>query len=203
MTVKKKTTWTDISKKNTLFLLIDFQEKFFPLLKKSMVKLTKTNILLLIHMFKEMGVPMIGTEHYVKGLGHTETDVLAAWDDAPMSDKVSFNCCGDDTFLKNLETYSRPFVAVAGLETHICVLQTVLDLLDRGCGVVVLEDAVVSSSKLKWENGIELMKEAGAFILNTETLLFYLLKRADTPEFKYLVKLLKDRGTTPVEKERK
>jgi len=198
MTFKNnKPTWTDISRENTLFLLIDFQEKFFPLLKKKMTALTKANILLLVDMFKELGVPMIGTEHYVKGLGHTESDILEAWGDAPMSDKISFNCCGDDTFLKNLETSSRPFVVVAGLETHICVLQTVLDLLDRDYRVVVLKDAVISSSKLKWENGIELMKDAGASILNTETLLFYLLKRADTEEFKYLVKLLKNRRTAP------
>lgn len=195
--------WTDISTENALFLLIDFQEKFFPLLKKSIVNLTKANILLLVTMFKKLGVPMIGTEHYVKGLGHTETDILDAWGDAPMSGKITFNCCGDDTFLKNLETYSRPFIVTAGLETHICVLQTVLDLIDREFRVVVLNDAVISSSTLKWENGIELMKDAGAFILNTETLLFYLLKRADTPEFKYLVKLLKDRRTLPVGKDKR
>jgi hypothetical protein len=72
------------------------------------------------------------------------------------------------------------------------VLKTVLDLLERNYQVVVLKDAVVSSTELKWKNGIELMKEAGFQILNTETLLFYLLKRADTKEFKYLVKLLKE-----------
>jgi nicotinamidase-related amidase len=83
-------------------------------------------------------------------------------------------------------------VVIAGLETHICVLQTVLDLLERNYQVVVLKDAVVSSTKLKWENAIQLMKEVGAHILNTETLLFYLLKRADTKKFKYLVKLLKE-----------
>jgi nicotinamidase-related amidase len=184
--------WKNISPDNILFVLIDFQEKFFPILKKSVVKLVKANILLLIKMFKEINIPMIGTEHYVKGLGHTEKDVLKEWDDAPMTDKIIFNCCGDEKFLQNLKKYSLPVVVIAGLETHICVLQTVIDLLERNYQVVVLKDAVVSSTKLKWENGIELMKEAGAHILNTETLLFYLLKRADTKEFKYLVKLLKE-----------
>lgn len=196
MTSEKKMTWTNISKDNFLFLLIDFQEKFFPLLKKSIVKRVKANILLLTKMFKELDIPMIGTEHYVKGLGHTESDILNLWGDAPMTDKVSFNCCGDEKFLQNLEKFSRPFVVIAGLETHICVLQTVLDLLERNYQVVVLKDAVVSSSELKWKNGIELMKDAGADILNTETLLFYLLKRADTPGFKYLVKLLKEQQTS-------
>lgn len=184
--------WKNISPDNILLVLVDFQEKFFPILKKSVVKLVKANILLLIKMFKEINIPMIGTEHYVKGLGHTEKDVLKEWGDAPMTGKIIFNCCGDEKFLQNLEKNSRPVVVIAGLETHICVLQTVLDLLERNYQVVVLKDAVVSSTKLKWENGLELMKEAGVHILNTETLLFYLLKRADTKEFKYLVKLLKE-----------
>ncbi|NIM12521.1 MAG: isochorismatase family protein [Candidatus Aminicenantes bacterium] len=192
MNAKALTLWKNISQDNILFILIDFQEKFFPLLKKSVIKLVKANILLLIKMFKELNIPMIGTEHYIKGLGHTEGDILNEWGDAPMTDKVTFNCCGDETFLQNLEKYSRPVVVTAGLETHVCVLQTVLDLLERNYQVVVLKDAVISSTKLKWENGIELMKEAGAQILNTETLLFYLLKRVDTKEFKYLVTLLKE-----------
>lgn len=184
--------WKNIKNENILFVLIDFQEKFFPILKKKVVQLIKANILLLTKMFKELNIPMIGTEHYVKGLGHTETDILEAWGDAPMTDKITFSCCGDEKFLANLEKFSRPVIVIAGLETQICVLQTVLDLLERGHQVIVLKDAVVSSTKLKWQNGIDLMKEAGAQILNTETLLFYLLKRADTKEFKYLVKLLKE-----------
>ena len=172
--------------------MIDFQEKFFPILKKKVVKLVKANILLLTKMFKALDIPMIGTEHYIKGLGHTESEILNEWGDAPMTGKVTFSCCGDEKFLQNLDKYSRPVVVVAGLETQICVLQTVLDLLERNYQVLVLNDAVISSTKLKWENGIELMKEAGAHILNTETLLFYLLERADTKEFKYLVKLLKE-----------
>ena len=192
MNSKTLTLWKNISQDNILFVLVDFQETFFPLLKKSVIKLVKANILLLIKMFKELNVPMIGTEHYVKGLGHTEGDILNQWGDAPMTGKITFNCCGDETFLQNLEKYSRPVVVIAGLETHVCVLQTVLDLLERNYQVVVLKDAVMSSTKLKWENGIELMKEAGAQILNTETLIFYLLERGDTKEFKYLVKLLKE-----------
>jgi nicotinamidase-related amidase len=192
MTFHKNNEWKSISHENFLFLLIDFQEKFFPILKKKNVKLASANILMLTKMFKELKIPIIGTEHYIKGLGHTEKNILNVWGDAPMTDKISFSCCGDDMFLKNLETLSKPFIVVAGLETQICVLQTVLDLIDRDYKVIVLKDAVLSSTKLKWQNGLELMKEAGAYILNTETLLFYLLKRADSPEFKFLVKLLKE-----------
>ncbi|MCP5102942.1 MAG: hypothetical protein GY950_06175 [bacterium] len=103
MNAKENITWTLVSKENLLFLLIDFQEKFFPILKKSVVKPAKQNILLITKMFKKLDVPMIGTEHYIKGLGHTETDTLNAWGDAPMTDKISFSCCGDEKFLENLE----------------------------------------------------------------------------------------------------
>jgi nicotinamidase-related amidase len=192
MNTKTLTLWKNISQDNILFVLIDFQEKFFPLLKKKVIKLVKANILLIIKMFKELNIPMIGTEHYIKGLGHTAEDILNEWGDAPMTGKVTFNCCGDEMFRQNLKKYSRPVVVIAGLETHVCVLQTVLDLLERNYQVVVLKDAVISSTKLKWKNGIDLMKEAGAQILNTETLLFYLLKRVDKKEFKYLVTLLKE-----------
>ncbi len=184
--------WKQLKKENAVFVLIDFQEKFFPLLKKSHVKLVKKNIMLLINMFKRLEIPMIGTEHYQKGLGPTETDVLEAWAGPDFTGKMTFSCCGDDDFLKNLAQYDKRLVVVAGLETQICVLQTVLDLIEKKYTVVVLKDAVLSSTTLKWENGLELMKEAGAHILNTETLLFYLLKKAGTPEFKTMVNLLKE-----------
>jgi len=184
--------WKQITRENLLFVLVDFQEKFFPILDPAIVRLVKANLLLLVRTLQAMNVPLIGTEHYVKGLGPTDGDVLRAWGDAPMTGKVTFSCCRDEAFLANLDRHSRPVVAVAGLETQICVLQTVLDLRDRGYEVLVLKDAVVSTTKLKWENGLELMRDAGAHILNTDTLLFYLLQRVDTPEFKHFLKLLKE-----------
>ncbi|MBL6990698.1 MAG: isochorismatase family protein [Bacteriovoracaceae bacterium] len=184
--------WKKLTPENVLFLLIDYQQSFFKILKKSIVKDAHKNILLLIEMFKKLEVPMIGTEHYKKGLGDTDSEVLKAWGDAPVfTDKITFSCCGDEQFQQNLKNNSRPIVVVTGLETQICVLQTTLDLLDQGYIVIVLKDAVLSTTKLKWENGLELMRQAGAHILNTETLLFHLLKRADTPEFKHMVKQLK------------
>ncbi len=184
--------WSDLKRENLLFVLVDFQDKFFPILKESVVKLSRANINLIIKTFKMMNIPMIGTEHYVKGLGHTDKEVLSIWKDSPMSEKITFSCCGNKEFIKNLESNSKPVIVVAGLETQICVLQTVLDLLKKNYQVLVVKDAVLSSTKLKWENGLEMMKDAGAHIINTETLLFYLLNRADTPEFKKFVPLLKE-----------
>ncbi len=184
--------WDSLKIDNILFILIDFQEKFFKILQPKHVELVRKNILLLVKMFGKMDIPMIGTEHYVKGLGHTDDSVLSEWTGKPFTAKITFSCCGCESFLSDLVENTKPVVVISGLETHICVLQTVLDLLKRDYTVIVLKDACLSSSTLKWENGLHLMREAGAYILNTETLLFYLLQRADTPLFKDMVGLLKE-----------
>lgn len=184
--------WRNINNDNSLFLVIDLQEKFYPLIKESVIDNARKNVLLVIKMFNKLGIPMIGTEHYVKGLGHTDQEILKIWEGPDFTDKVSFSCCRNEAFQENFKKNNKKYVIVAGLETHICVLQTVLDLIDQKYEVIVLPDVCVSSTKLRWKNGLELMKKAGAHIVNSESLLFYLLKRADSEEFKYMVKLLKN-----------
>ena len=125
--------WDKLVKENILFVAIDLQEKFYPLIKESVLKNARKNILLTINMFNKLNIPMIGTEHYVKGLGHTDKEILKIWSGPDFTDKVTFSCCGTDTFIQNFENNKRPVVVVAGLETHICVLQTVLDLLKKKC----------------------------------------------------------------------
>jgi nicotinamidase-related amidase len=186
--------WKDLTADNIQFLLIDFQNSYFKLIDPKIVNLSRRNILLLMEMFIQMKVPMIGTDQYRKGLGATDPVVLSQW---PASagefiDKVTFSCAGNNQFCQRLDEIDRPIVVVTGLETQICVLQTTIDLIEMGKQVVILNDAVLSSSKLKWENGIELLREAGAAILNSETLLFHLVKRSDSPDAKHLIKLLKD-----------
>ncbi len=188
--------WNKLTDKNIFLVVVDLQEKFYPLISEKVLKSVRKNILLTINMLKKLNVPMVGTEHYRKGLGPTDKDVLALWGGYPnFTDKITFSCCKDDSFLDNLKKISKkkkPIAIVFGLETHICVLQTVLDLIKKKYTVVVLKDCCLSSTKLRWENGLQLMEKAGAHILNSETLLFYLLQRADSLEFKYMVKLLKE-----------
>ena len=184
--------WNKIKKENLFFVVVDLQEKFYPLIKAKVLKQARNNVLLTINMFKKLEIPMIGTEHYVKGLGPTDKEILNIWEGEAFTDKVTFSCLKDDSFNANLSKFKKPVAVVCGLETHICVLQTVIDLIDQNFEVIVLKDACVSSTKLRWENGMQLMEKAGAHILNTETLLFYLLQKAGTPEFKYMVSLIKD-----------
>jgi nicotinamidase-related amidase len=188
--------WKHLIKVNVFFVLVDFQEKFFPILKKKHVNTVRANILMLIKMFNKMDIPMIGTDHYRKGLGVTDQKVINAWTGPSFKNKVTFSCLGCDEFMQDLRLIGRKIAIVAGLEAHICVFQTTLDLLKSGYEVIVINDACLSTTTLKWKNGLELMKEAGAKIINTETFLFYLLQRAETPEFKYFTELLKETAET-------
>ena len=184
--------WSDIKPENLLYLVIDMQDKFYPLINEEVLKNAKKNILIVLEMFNEFKIPCVGSEHYRKGLGTTDPDIVKLWNGDQFSDKVTFSCKNNDEVNNNLKKYNKKVVVVSGLETHICVLQSVLDLLDDNYQVIVLMDTCVSSTKLRWKNGLDLMEKAGASIMNTETLLFYLLQRVDRPEFNKLVNLLKD-----------
>jgi len=104
---------------------------------------------------------------------------------------MSFSCCGDEGILAKIAESGRKKIIVTGMETHICVLQTVLDLLKNGYDVQVVNDAVISRKKENWRIGLTLAASAGALISSTETILFQLLQRAGTPEFKKLSKLVR------------
>ncbi len=184
--------WGKIKSDNLLFVLVDYQEKFFPIIKKEHQEVAQKNIMLMIKMFSRLGIPMIGTDHYRKGLGLTEKNVMEAWNGESIKDKITFSCCGNDEFNSDFNKNERDVIIICGVETHICVLQTVLDLRRMGKEVIVIKDACLSTTTLRWENGLELAKDAGAHIMNAESVLFYLLERADTPDFKYMVKLLKE-----------
>lgn len=186
--------WDKITQDNLLFVLVDYQEKFFPLIKKKYQEVAQKNILLLVKMFSRMNIPMVGTDHYRKGLGLTDKIVLENWSGEDFKDKITFSCLRNDEFISDFTKHERDVVVVCGLETHICVLQTVLDLRRKGKEVIVIKDGCLSSTTLRWENGLEMAREAGAHIMNAESLIFYLLERADSPDFKYLVNLLKEKS---------
>ena len=140
----------------------------------------------LIAAAKLLGVPVVHTEQYPKGLGPTVPELRAALDPAAPVEKMTFDCCGEPTFAPALEQTGRPTVVVCGMETHICVLQTVLGLLALGMIVHVAADAVCSRNPENARVALGLMRDAGAVISCTETVMFQLLVRAGTPEFKVI-----------------
>jgi nicotinamidase-related amidase len=136
---------------------------------------------------KAVGIPVIATEQYPKGLGHTVPEVAEHLPEgaAPI-EKVCFSAAEADGF----DLGGRDQALVCGIETHVCVNQTVLDLLAEGVQVHVAEDAVGSRAKSNWRLGLHKVEQAGAVLTSVETALFELVGRAGTDEFKQVQKLI-------------
>ena len=173
-------------------LMIDIQEKLVPAMNKQLCEPLLQNTALLQQGFAAVGRPVLATEQYPQGLGHTVPELNGEIHDAAVA-KVAFSCCGEPEFLTALEKSGAKQIVVTGMETHVCVLQTAYDLLDRGYGVHLVRDAVASRFISDYENALELAKAAGAVITTTETALFQLVKVAKGDEFKAISKLVRQR----------
>lgn len=173
----------------TQAILIDVQEKLTPVIDRHDVVVA--NIVKLIEGLKLLGVPLIANEQYPKGLGHTVPEIKAVLGDTPIFEKVSFSACDDVATLDTLNHAKRPYVLVFGIETHVCVLQTVMDLLDKGFVPVVMADAVGSRKESDKQLALTRMGQAGAVIASVEMVLFELCRSAKNPMFKGISALVK------------
>lgn len=178
-----------LNKDNTILLIIDIQEKLSSVMKYKEQIIDNTQIL--IAASKELDMPMIITEQYPKGIGSTVSEIKDNINsDVKIFEKTSFTGYTDEV-KSYLEAKGRKKVIITGMETHVCILQTARDLIQNGYNVFIAKDAVCSRSKENFLNSLEQMKEFGAVITNTETIVFDLLKKSGTPEFKVLSKLIK------------
>jgi nicotinamidase-related amidase len=171
-----------LDKEDAVLLIIDIQERLAVVMKER-EKVVRNNQHL-IELAKMINLPIVVTEQYPKGLGRTVPELHAALPGYQPIEKTSFNCCGEPAFLTEIKKLNKKNVIVTGMETHICVLQTTLGLLQDGFMPHVVRDAICSRTKENWNTGLELMRDAGAVITCTETVLFQLLKVAGTEEFK-------------------
>lgn len=180
-----------IEKDNCGLLVIDIQERFMVPFGDNTKKHLFRNAGIIIKTAKEFKLPVIITEQYSKGLGHTVPEIQKHLPDVVPYDKVHFNCMKDAAIARGIADMERRTIIVCGVETHICVVQTVLSLLDGKYSVIVASDAVASRSDHQWMMGLELMREAGALIYPAETISFMLLEKSGTPEFKRLSPVFK------------
>lgn len=171
-----------------VLLVIDIQERLIPAMKYGEQVIQNTNTI--ISFAKRIGVPIIVTEQYPKGLGKTVLDVSNNLEESLIFEKTTFSGYTSEvtTALKGL---GRKKIIITGMETHVCVFQTVRDLLAQGYQVFVVGDAVCSRTKGNYLNGLSLMSSMGAVVTNTETVFFDLMKQAGTPLFRELSKLIK------------
>ena len=145
----------------------------------------------LIRLAKLHDVPIVFTQQYTRGLGPTVEAIAGQLEGITHVEKVSFSCCGEEPFNRTLDSLGRRKVVLTGMETHVCVLQTAVDLLDAGYTIHVPWDAVCSRSDGNRDAGLRFMERAGAVITSSETVAFQILGRAGTPEFKEISSLLK------------
>jgi hypothetical protein len=137
-----------------------------------------------------LGVPSLVTEQYPDALGGTVASVKSLIEANPIP-KLSFSCCGVEEFNNTLKASRRRHVVVVGVETHVCVYQTVRDLLDYGYEVSVVTDAVGSRTSVNKEAALNRMQALGANLVTTEMILFDFLERAEGPDFKAVLKVVK------------
>ena len=181
-----------LNAEEAVLLVIDVQEKLAPAMNSDLYNQLIRHARLLIEGFSGLGLPIIATEQYSKGLGHTVGELAGATEQQCI-EKMAFSCCGEEAFLTALEKTGAKQVLIVGMESHVCVFQTVLDLLDRGYVVHLVSDAISSRFKSDYDNAIRTAARAGAVITTTETALFQLVKVAGTDGFKIISKLVRQR----------
>lgn len=174
---------------DSALIIIDVQDRLASVMSER--ERVINNCLHLIELARLLRIPVVITEQYPKGLGQTVEEIRKALPEYRPFEKLSFNCCTEKGFLELIEGLKRKKLILTGMETHICVLQTCIGLLERGFHVHVVSDAVCSRSEENKKTGLEFMRSAGAVITCTETVLFQELKVAGTEEFRIISKRIK------------
>lgn len=188
-----------VSPRRAVLLVIDVQERLALAMPPEVRDRLERNVVVLVEAARRFAIPVMVTEQYPKGLGRTVPLVAAALDAegggaVHRFDKLEFSACNDAAFAPlaaGLAAAGRDQWVVTGMECHVCVWQTVRGLRGRGAAVHVVADAVSSRTKANWRLGLELARRAGAEVTSTETVVFDLLGRAGTDDFKVLSKLIK------------
>lgn len=176
----------------TAVLLIDVQERFLPAIPGiAPDQEVGRACRILLEGASLLGVPVTISEQYVKGLGPTLPHLLAAAPGATRLEKTHFSCVDDPGLANHLDRLGRRTVVIAGIEAHVCVLTTVIDLRARGFDVVVAADAIASRAPASREHALATMRQAGAIAVPVETILFRLQRQAGVGVFKQIAALVR------------
>jgi nicotinamidase-related amidase len=170
-------------------VLIDFQERLFPHVYECQRVLARID--LLIFAANLLRIPMLLTEQYPKGLGRTIEAIRQALPETQPLEKMDFSCVSAPGFCERLSALHRDQIVLTGIETHICVAQTALDLSLQGSHVFVVADATASRRPLDAQTALQRLERNGLTIVTAESVVFEWLRRAGTEEFKALQPKLK------------
>lgn len=180
---------TILRREDTAVVVVDVQDRLLPHIANS--EETVRNCRILIEGAKILGLPLLLTEQYPKGLGPTTPALLEALGATRKIEKLSFSCAGSEEFRQALSDLNRRQLVLCGIESHVCVIQTALDLLAGGAQVHIAADAISSRRAEHRLLALERLRREGAIITVVESVLFELMEVAGTDEFKAIAKLIR------------
>lgn len=172
-----------------MLLIVDIQARLAPAIAAADQVIARTRLLL--EAATRLGVPVLLSEQYPKGLGATDERLGPLPRHATVVEKLTFSCCGEPRFMAQLARLKRSQIVLCGMETHVCVLQTALDLREAGQDVFVVDDAVGSRRERSKALGLERMRDRGIDIVDSEMVVFEWAGRAGTDEFRALSRLIR------------
>jgi nicotinamidase-related amidase len=179
-----------IVKNNTLLVCIDLQERLIPAMHSGTSAVTEAAKL--VKGFIAIGCPVIVTQQYTKGLGDSVSEIKEAFDNFSHIEKSSFSAMGEPDFVNALEQTGRKTVVICGVESHVCVMQSALDMLAAGYEVFLAADAVSSRKKIDMDTAVKRMLHTGIMPATVESVLFELLENDSKSEtFKTISRLVK------------
>jgi len=181
-----------LDRRKTALVLVDFQEKLFAAMDPQRKEATLRNTLILLDLARLMKLPVLHSEQYPEGLGRTIQPVREKLPEgAAPFEKLEFSCWATQGFAQQFRFLGARAAILIGMECHVCVLQSGLDMLREGVTVHVPRDGVISRTEENRVTGLEVMDRAGVLVTSAETVVFQLLERAGTSEFKTMAKLVK------------
>ena len=181
-----KTTLKRLRPENSVLVVIDIQDKLLAKIPTADSLVSSAGFLL--DVAKLLEVPIRATEQYPQGLGPTTAEIARRLTE--VAEKTAFSCCCAGTFLEELEMLQRPNVVLVGMETHVCIMQTALDLLEAGLNVYLPADALGSRAPLDHALGLHRMDRAGGVLTTAEAVAFEWLRDSSHPQFKAVSKLV-------------
>jgi nicotinamidase-related amidase len=177
---------------SSVLLVIDIQQQLGSAMPGKVLNRVVSNAALLVRSAGLLDVPVLQTQQYPKGLGTTVEEIVDALPSTVRTfEKTVFSCVAADGFSETLEQSGRQQVVIVGMEAHVCVLQTAIDLVDTGIEVYVVEDAICSRRLENYQNSLERMRQIGANIVSAESVVFEWLVDAKHPQFRAIQKMLR------------
>ena len=173
----------------SLCVIVDVQQRLFPHMHAGEHLLERLKIL--IRGLRVLEIPLVVTQQYTRGLGPTIDPLLEVLGEFDPVEKIAFSCCGEKAFIERLGTAGRKRILLAGIESHVCVLQTAVDLAAEGYTPAVVADCVSSRYAADKEIALRRYEAEGAILTTSESILFELTREAGTPVFKQISALVK------------